>query len=88
MKCQYVSLKIHFINHINNCLTFVYFQLEKAEWIGLMPFEAVQKLKKIEQEKFNESIKPWKLKFTEELFEKLEKLKLEGKPLIEETKEK
>lgn len=63
------------------------FQLEEAEWFGLSPWEAAAKQKKIEIKEANESIRPWKEKFTRELSAYLEQLKLEGKeiPKAEDT---
>lgn len=39
--------------------------LEEAEWVGLKPWEAVTKLKKLEEEKAKKSIRPLKEVFAE-----------------------
>jgi large subunit ribosomal protein L28 len=45
--------------------------LEEAEWVGLKPWEAVGKLKKLEEEKMRKSIRPLKEVFAQETMEKL-----------------
>ncbi len=55
--------------------------MEQAEWFGLHPWEAVKKQQKIEAEKANSEIRPWKENFTRELSAYLEKLKSEGKSI-------
>ncbi len=51
--------------------------MEEAEWVGLKPWEAVNKLKKIEEKKFEESLEPLKFKFAEETLEKVETQQLD-----------
>lgn len=45
--------------------------LEEAEWVGLKPWEAVNKLKKNEEENQKNSIRPLKEVFAEQTIEKL-----------------
>ncbi len=58
--------------------------MEEAEWIGLKPWEAVKKLKQIEEKKLEETIEPWKFKFAEETLEQVETQQLDiDKRLLE-----
>lgn len=45
--------------------------LEEAEWVGLKPWEAMVKQKKIEAENVQKSIKPLKEVFTKEILDRL-----------------
>jgi hypothetical protein len=49
-------------------------------------WEAAKKQKQIEMKRLAESIKPFKLKFAQELIESLDKLNLEGKELSVDDK--
>ena len=58
--------------------------MEEAEWIGLKPWEAMVKQKKIEEENINKSIRPLKQIFEEELIKSLNAgEKIETAPLEE-----
>ena len=58
--------------------------MEEAEWIGLKPWEAMVKQKKIEEENINKSIRPLKHVFEEELIKSLDAgEKIETAPLEE-----
>ncbi len=47
--------------------------LEEAEWVGLKPWEAMVKQKKIENEKILKEIRPLKELFAQEIIDKLNK---------------
>ncbi|RNA42640.1 39S ribosomal mitochondrial [Brachionus plicatilis] len=62
--------------------------IEEAEWVGLKPWEAVNKLKKIEEEKQKISIRPLKAVFAEETIEKLSSGDFDIEKALPKAKEK
>ncbi len=58
--------------------------LEEAEWVGLKPWEAMAKQKRIEEEKVRASIRPLKEKFAEMTLQKLLQQADDGQVVKEE----
>jgi large subunit ribosomal protein L28 len=61
--------------------------LEEAEWVGLMPWEAMTKQKNIEENKMRASIRPLKEVFAEQELERLRRIQA-GENIEEEQVEK
>ncbi len=56
-------------------------QKEEIDWIGLLPDEALEKLEKQEDEKYEKSIQPWKESFRESLVAELSRRQRNNEPI-------
>ncbi len=56
-------------------------QKEEFDWVGLLPDEALEKFEKEEDEKYEQSIRPWKEIFRESLIAELSRRQRNNEPI-------